>query len=223
MRILCITKTWRYQVAVQRKVSMKWKSSRMLKLMETSTVQCHRSHRCHCVNGWFFIMRSKSLLDMLLKECDFVSSFVVRSVASWTCSKLGAERRCCCLLHRSLRTIIAWLPIAVRTNWLLVCLRERLARQMPKSRPFIFTRFPQECMCLAVGEDRLKFVKCCSIQPLLTRYVLLAKPICFTKKPIVINNTIWLSLFAYKRKKTNQAPNAKKLAFHVFWFCIIII
>ena len=27
-------------------------------------------------------MRSKRLLDMLLKECDFVSSFVVRSVAS---------------------------------------------------------------------------------------------------------------------------------------------
>ena len=29
-----------------------------------------------------FTMRSKRLLDMLLKECDFVSSFVVRSVAS---------------------------------------------------------------------------------------------------------------------------------------------
>ena len=29
-----------------------------------------------------FSMRSKRLLDMLLKECDFVSSFVVRSVAS---------------------------------------------------------------------------------------------------------------------------------------------
>ena len=27
-------------------------------------------------------MRSKRVLDMLLKECDFVSSFVVRSVAS---------------------------------------------------------------------------------------------------------------------------------------------
>ena len=48
MPVLCITYTWRYQVAVQRKVSMKWKSSRILKLIETSTVQCRRSHRCHC-------------------------------------------------------------------------------------------------------------------------------------------------------------------------------
>ena len=29
-----------------------------------------------------FTMRSKRLLDMLFKECDLVSSFVVRSVAS---------------------------------------------------------------------------------------------------------------------------------------------
>ena len=114
MRVLCITSTWRYQVAVQRKVSMKWKSSRILKLMETSTVQCRRSHRYHCVteyrsswpsgmDQWLtFSMRSARLLDMLLKECDFDTSFLVRSVASWTCSKLGAERRWCWLLHWSI-------------------------------------------------------------------------------------------------------------------------
>ena len=91
--------------------SMKWRSSWILNLIKTSTVQCRRSHRCHCItqyrsswpsgmDQWLtFIMRSKRLLDMLLKECDFVSSFEVRSVASWTCSKLGAERRWCCLLH----------------------------------------------------------------------------------------------------------------------------
>ena len=147
MHVLRITCTWRYQVVVQIKVSMKWKSSRILKLMETSTVQCRRSHRCHCVtqyrsswpswtDQWLtFTMRSKRLLDMLLKECDFVSSFVVRSVDSWTCSKLGAERRWCCLLHWSippspsvtltLTLTLTLTPTEIVENKLRACLLER--------------------------------------------------------------------------------------------------
>ena len=73
--------------------------------------------------------------------------------------------------HWLVRITIAWLPIALRTNCVLVNLRERLARQMPKSRPLSFARLPQECMCLAAGENRFKFIKCCSTQSLLSRYV----------------------------------------------------
>ena len=49
-----------------------------------------------------FYHAQQNALDMLLKECDFVSGFVVRFVASWTCSRLGGERRWCCLLQWSI-------------------------------------------------------------------------------------------------------------------------
>ena len=83
----------------------------------------------------------------------------------------------------------------------LVCVRDRLSIQMSQYRPFSFSWFPQKCMCLSVAEHHLKFDKWCLIQPLLPRYVLLRKPLCFMKKQIVLDETNWLSLFPYEQNK----------------------
>ena len=223
----------KHQVAVQRKV-LKWKSSRIWKLMETSTVQCHRSHRCHCVTHYRSSWPSWTDQWLIFYYAQHQAlGHIVEGMR--LCFQLRCQIRCLVNVFEAWSREAMLLPpssviahyhcmIAYSSETKLIAgLFERQACETPKSRPFIFARFPQECMCLAVGKDRLKFVKCYSIQQLLTRYVLLVKPICFTAKTIVINNTIWLSLFAYKRKKTNQAPNANKLAFHVLWSCIIIM
>ena len=64
MHVLCITYAWRYKAAVQRKVSMKWKSSWILKLMETSTVQCRRSHRCRHTVSQFMTIWNGPMADL---------------------------------------------------------------------------------------------------------------------------------------------------------------
>ena len=204
MHVLCMTYTWRYQAAVQRKVldeveeQLDIEADKDINNAEPRKSQMSLRHtvsqpmtiwtipmadfyyaqqkgRGHVVGG----MRLRFQLRCEIR-C-LVSVFEAWSQGWWCCVLLWSippspSATLTLTLTLTPTEIGTPLLIALRTNFVLVCSRERLSRQMPKSRPFIFNRFPQECMCLVVGENQLKFVKHCLIQPSLYRCVLLSRP-----------------------------------------------